>query len=87
MRWIVALIWRLPPRSSRWRLVLPELTGIGATPAARASLASVANLAAPVDLADEFRRGQRPKPGLAEQLRRDVADQAGDLGLERLGCL
>ena len=30
MRWIAALIWRLPPRSSRWRLVLPELTGIGA---------------------------------------------------------
>jgi hypothetical protein len=28
MRWMVALIWRLPPRSSRWRLVLPELTGI-----------------------------------------------------------
>ena len=43
IRWIVALIWRLPPRSSRWRLVLPELTGIGAMPAARASLASEEN--------------------------------------------
>ena len=39
MRWIVALIWRLPPRSRRCRLVLAELTGVGATPAARARVA------------------------------------------------
>jgi hypothetical protein len=42
-----ALIWRLPQRSRRWRLVRPELAGIGAIPAARASLASVAKRPAP----------------------------------------
>ena len=33
--------WRLPPRSSRWRWCLPELASSGATPAWRASWASV----------------------------------------------
>ena len=42
-----ALIWRLPPWSSRWRRVFPELAGIGATPAARASFAGVAKRWAP----------------------------------------
>src|SRR5215207_5572539 len=51
MRWMVALIWRLPPRSSRCRSVLPELTGLG------------------------------------EQMRGDLGDQVGDLGLERLDRL
>ncbi len=87
MRWMVALIWRLPPRSRRWRLVLPELTGIGATPAARASLASAGEAAGAGDLADELGRGQRPEAGLGEQLRRDLGDQAGDLALERLDGL
>ena len=76
MRWMVALIWRLPPRSRRWRLVLPELTGIGATPAARASLASVAKRLGAGDLADELGRGQRPEAGLGEQLRRDLRRRA-----------
>src|SRR3954470_15295613 len=82
MRWIVALIWRLPPRSRRWRLVLPELTGIGATPAARASLASVANRCAPATSPTSLAAGQRPEAGLGEQLRRDLGDELSDLGFE-----
>src|SRR5579859_6842466 len=40
MRWRAQLSWRLPPRSRRWRLCLPELASRGATPAWRASWAS-----------------------------------------------
>ena len=87
MRWMVALIWRLPPRSRRWRLVLPELTGIGATPAARASLASLEKRLGAGDLADELGRGQGSEAGLGEQLRRDRGDEPGDLSLERLDGL
>ena len=39
------------------------------------------------DLADELGRGQRPEAGLGEQLRRDLGDELGDLGLERLDRL
>jgi hypothetical protein len=60
---MVALIWRLPPRSRRWRLVLAELTGIGATPAARASLASLANLPAPAISPTSLAAVSGPKPG------------------------
>ena len=67
--------------------MLPELTGIGATPAARASLASLAKRLRAGDLADQLGRGQRPEAGLGEQLRRDLGDQVGDLGLERLDRL
>ena len=35
----------------------------------------------------EFGRRQRPEPGLCEQLRRDVSDELGDLGNERLDRL
>jgi hypothetical protein len=41
------LIRRLPPRSRRWRLVLPKVTVIGAMPPVRASLAPVAKRWAP----------------------------------------
>ena len=87
MRWMVALIWRLPPRSRRWRLVLPELTGIGATPAARASLASVLKRAAPAISPTSLAAVSGPKPGSVEQVRRDLRDQVGDLGFERLDRL
>jgi hypothetical protein len=43
-RWIGALTRRLPPRSSRWRLVLPELTGIGARPAVPRSYQATPNI-------------------------------------------
>ncbi len=61
----VALSWRLPPRSRRWRLVLPELAGIGATPAARASLASEAKRPAPAISPINFAVVNGPKPGSA----------------------
>jgi hypothetical protein len=58
-----ALIWRLPPWSSRWRRVLPELAGIGATPAARASLAGVANRCAPAISPTTLAAVNGPNPG------------------------
>jgi hypothetical protein len=64
---------------------LAKLTGIGATPAARASLASLANLAAPAISPTSLAAVSGPKAGLAKQLR--LGDQAGDLGLERLDGL
>ena len=45
------------------RLVLPELTGIGATPAARASLASLANLPAPAISPTSLAAVSGPRPG------------------------
>ena len=61
---MAALIWRLPPRSRRWRLILPELTGVGASPTARASLASLVKRSGAGDLADQLGRGQGPEPWL-----------------------
>jgi hypothetical protein len=81
MRWMAALIWRLPPRSRRWRSVRPELAGIGAMPAALASLASVENRSAPA-IADELCGGQRPAAGFGDELRRGLTDEFGDLRLE-----
>ena len=56
-------------------------------PAARASLASEANRLGAGDLADELGRGQGPEAGLGEQVRRDLGDQVGDLGFQRLDRL
>jgi hypothetical protein len=64
-RWMAVLIWRLPPRSRRWRLVLPELTGIGAMPPARASLASLAKRWAPAISPISLPAVNGPKPGSA----------------------
>src|SRR5918999_631921 len=60
-----ALIWRLPPWSSRWRCVLPELAGMGAIPAARASLASVAKRSAPAISPTSLAAVSGPQPGSA----------------------
>ena len=65
-------------------MVLPELTGIGAMPAARASLASLEKRWAPAISPISLAGGQRPEAGLGEQLRRDLGDELGDLGLERV---
>jgi hypothetical protein len=62
---MAVLIWRLPPRSRRWRLVLPELTGIGAMPPARASLASLAKRWAPAISPISLPAVNGPKPGSA----------------------
>src|SRR4249919_1188181 len=80
---MAVLIWRLPPRSRRWRLVLPELTGIGATPAARASLASLEKRPAPATSPTSLAAVKGPNPGLGQQLRRDRGNERGDLSLER----
>jgi hypothetical protein len=37
------------------------------------------------DLAEQLGRGQGPEAGLAEQLRRGLVDEVGDLGLELVG--
>jgi hypothetical protein len=63
MRWMAALIWRLPPRSRRCRSVRPELTGIGASPAARASLASLAKRPAPAISPTSLAAVSGPNPG------------------------
>ena len=57
------VIWRLPPGSTRCRRVLPELAGIGATPAARASLASVAKRPAPAISPTSLAAVRGPNPG------------------------
>jgi hypothetical protein len=67
--------------------VLPELAGIGATPAARASFAGVAKRWAPAISPTSLAAVSGPKPGLGEQLRCDCGDEAGDLCLERLDRL
>src|SRR5215212_7076335 len=81
---MAALIWRLPPRSSRWRSVRPELAGIGAMPAALASWGVGCETVGAGDLADELGRGQRSAAGLGDQLQRQCGHQLCDLGLERL---
>ncbi len=63
--------------------MLPELTGIGARPPARASLASVEKRCAG-DLADQLAGGQGAEAGFCEQLRRGLGDELGDLGFERI---
>ena len=87
MRWMVALIWRLPPRSRRWRLVLPELTGIGATPAARASLASLEKRSAPATSPTSLAAVRGPKPGSVSSCGATVATSPAISALERLDGL
>src|SRR4051794_35391456 len=58
-----ALIWRLPPWSRRCRWGLPELAGIGATPAARANLAGVAKRWAPAISPTSLAAVNGPNPG------------------------
>src|SRR3954466_9801962 len=86
MRWRGALICRLPPRSRRWRLVLPELTGIGATPAARASLASLEKRPAPATSPTSLVAVRGPKPGSVSNCGAR-GDKPGDLVLEPLDGL
>ncbi len=69
-------------RSRRRRWVLAELAGIGATPAARASLADVAKRWAPAISPTSLATVSGPKPGSFEQLRRDLPDELGDLTLK-----
>ena len=63
--------WRLPPRSRRWRWCLPELASRGATPAWRASWASLAEAADGADLAEQLGGAQGAAAGQLEQPRRE----------------
>jgi hypothetical protein len=45
-------------------------------------LGVAAEALSPSDFADELACGQRPEAGLGQQLRRDLGDEVGDLGLE-----
>ena len=63
------------------------LTGIGSTPAARASLASVAKRLAPAIPPTRLAAVKGPKPGSVSKVRRDRRDELCDLGLERLDRL
>ena len=82
-----ALIWRLPPWSRRWRWVLPELAGIGATPAARASLAGVAKRWAPAISPTSLAAVSGPNPGSVSSCGAICGDELGDLALECLDRL
>lgn len=65
MRCSAQLIWRLPLRSRRCRLVLPDEAGIGAAPASRASLASVAKRSAPAISPISLAAVSAPQPASA----------------------
>ena len=56
-------------------------------PAARASLASVAKRWAPAISPTSLAAVSGPNPGSVEQVRRDLGDQVGDLGFQRLDRL
>jgi hypothetical protein len=64
-------------------LVLPELTGIGARPAARASLASLLKRPAPAISPTSLAAVSGPTPGSESSWGRELGDELGDLGLQR----
>ena len=64
--------------------MLPELAGIGATPAARASLAGVAKRWAPAISPMSLAAMSGPKPGSASSCGAICFDEFGDLAGERL---
>src|SRR3954462_12790654 len=78
MRWIAALIWRLPPRSRRCRAVRPEFAGMGARAAALASLASDVEPSAPAISPTSLAAVNRAAAGLGDELRGDLGHQHGD---------
>ena len=81
MRWMVALIWRLPPRSRRWRLVLAELMGRGCDSGGAGELGVTPEAAgAPAISPTSLAAVSGPKPGLERSCGRDALDEGGDLG-------
>ena len=75
------LSWRLPPRSRRWRLCLPEDAGIGATPARRASFASELKRSAPAVSARIFAAVSAPQPTSSKSCGALACDECRDLAL------
>ena len=76
------LSWRLPPRSRRWRWVRPEEAGIGAEPAVRASLASVAKRLTPAISPSSLAAVSDAAAAFGEQSRRERGDERGEFGFE-----
>src|SRR5215217_7371740 len=76
------LSWRLPPRSRRCRCVCPEEAGIGAEPAVRATLASVAKRPAPAISPISLAAVSAPQPRSARNRGARAAVRAGELALE-----
>ena len=87
MRCRAQLIRRLPPRSSRWRWVRPELAWSGATPPWRASCASLWKRSIGPISAGSFAAVRPPQPGSSSsagavcahgrKLAVELADRAG----------
>ncbi len=68
MRCRAALSWRLPERVIRTRpAVLPDHTGIGATPAWRAKAASLLNRVTPAVSPTSLAAVNSPQPGIASK--------------------
>jgi hypothetical protein len=65
-------------------LVWPELDGDRRDPTGAGELGVAVEAFGAGDLADQLGRSQRPEARLGQQLGRDVVDELGDLGLERV---
>src|SRR5689334_18542643 len=76
---MAVLIWRLPPRSRRWRLVLPRADRDRRDAAGAGELGVGGEALGAGDLADQLARGQRAKSGLGEQLWGHLAHELADL--------
>ena len=74
MRWMAALSWRLPERLNRiCPSVLPDHTGMGATPAWQANAASLLNRATPAASPTSLAAVSSAQPGNVQQCRGDLA--------------
>ena len=82
MRCRAQLSWRLPPRSRRWRRCLPELASSGATPAWRASWASVSKRSIGPISSEQLRGAERTATGQREQRRSGLLDPFLELAVE-----
>ena len=82
--------WRLPPRSSRWRWMRPELASRGATPLWRASWASLWKRSIGPISASSLAAVTAPQPGSSSSAGRglvgplfELAVELGDRAVER----
>ena len=79
MMWIAWLSWRSPPRCSRWRLVLPELAGVGGGAGVAGEARVGREPLGAGGVADDDRGGDRPAAVLAKQRRAVSVDQCFEL--------
>jgi hypothetical protein len=76
---------RSPPRSRRWRLLLPLEAGIGAAPASRANAAWEWIRPGCDQLIRSCAQVSGPIPGWLSSAGAAVGDDAGDLALQQVG--